>query len=160
MSMFGEFTNARAGNAQPTNAGAENALRLVLRLNAGSSLLIGVAMAAAAGPLAALCLTGPGPYFGLDGAGWIRLVGLALLPFAGLLLWVSVRPASRPALVKAICVMDWSWVLGSAALLVLGWSAFTWTGAILVDLMAIFVAACAVLQARFLVAARSQAMSA
>ena len=50
----------------------ENALRLVLRLNAGSSLLIGIAMAAASKPLATLCLTNPGPFLGLDGAGWIE----------------------------------------------------------------------------------------
>ena len=133
----------------------ENALRAVLRLNAGSSLLIGVAMAAAAEPLAALCLAGPGPYLGLGAGPWIRLVGLALLPFAGLAFWVSARPAGRPALVRAVCVLDWAWVLGSAVLLALGWSAFTWTGAILVDLMALAVAAFAVLQARYLGAARS-----
>ena len=132
----------------------ENALRLVLRLNAGSSLLIGIAMAAASKPLATLCLTNPGPFLGLDGAGWIQLIGLGLFPFAAFVFWVSGRPTERPGLVRLICAMDWSWVLASAALLVLGWSAFTWTGAILVDLMAIAVAGYAVLQARFLGAAR------
>lgn len=132
----------------------ENALRTVLRVNAGSSLLIGVAMAAAAGPLADLCLTGPDRYLGLDTGTWIRLVGLALLPFAGAVFWLSVRPAGRPALVRTVCALDWAWVLGSAALLAFGWSAFTWTGAILVDLMALAVAAFAVLQARYLGAAR------
>lgn len=139
----------------PILAYPENHLRLVLRLNAGSSLLIGAAMATASRPLAALSLAGPGAPLGLDGAGWIELVGWALLPFAAFVFWVSVRPASRPGLVRAICVMDWSWVLGSAALLALGWSAFSWTGAILVDLMAVAVAGYAVLQARFLAAARS-----
>ena len=132
----------------------EGAMRLVLRLNAGSSLLIGIAMAAAAGPLAELCLTGPGRLLGLDGATWIRLVGLGLLPFAVAVFWVSVRPAERPTLVRTICALAWSWVLASAALLVLGWSAFTWTGAIMVDLMAVAVAGYAVLQARFLGATR------
>ena len=56
--------------------------------------------------------------------------------------------------------MDWSWVLASAALLVLGWSAFTWTGAILVDLMAVAVAGYAVLQAKFLGAIRPTTVSA
>ena len=134
---------------------SENALRAVLRLNAASSLLIGVAMAAAADPLAILGLIDPGPHLGLDSAAWIRLVGLALLPFAGLVFWVSGRPVGRPVLVRAICWLDWTWVLGSAVLLALGWSAFTWTGAILVDLMALAVAAFAVLQARYLGAARS-----
>ncbi|MEQ8395607.1 hypothetical protein [Thalassobaculum sp.] len=138
----------------------ENALRLVLRLNAGSSLLIGIAMAAASRPLAALCLTSPGPFLGLDGATWILLVGLGLFPFAAFVFWVSARPAQRPALVRAICAMDWSWVLASAALLVLGWSAFTWTGAILVDLMAVAVAGYAVLQAKFLGAVRPTMASA
>jgi len=133
----------------------ESALRLVLRLNAGSSALIGVAMAAAPQKLAALCLTGPVHLLGLDGAGWIRLVGLALLPFAALVLWVADRPAARPALVRAICLMDWAWVLGSALLLAFGWSAFTWTGAVLVDLMAVAVAGFAVLQARYLGGSRS-----
>ena len=117
-------------------------------------------MALAAGPLATLCLTGEGPYAGLAGADWIRAVGLALLPFAGLVFWIAVRPASRPALVRAVCAMDWSWVLGSALLLALGWSAFTWTGAILVDLMAVAVAGYAVLQARFLAAASAATMAA
>lgn len=133
----------------------ENALRVVLRLNAGSSMLIGSAMAVAAAPLATLCLTDPGPYLGLGSAAWIRSVGLALLPFAGLVFWVSTRPAGRPALVRTICGLDWAWVLGSAALLALGWSGFTWAGAILVDLMAFAVAAFAVLQARYLGAALS-----
>lgn len=133
----------------------ENALRAVLRLNAGSSLLIGATMVAAPGPLAALCLAAPGPYFGVGGATLVMLVGIALFPFAGFVLWLSGDPAGRPGLVKAVCAMDWSWVLASAALLVLGWSAFTWTGAILVDLMAVAVAAYAVLQARFLGAARA-----
>ena len=137
-----------------------NTLRTVLRLNAGSSLLIGAAMAAAPGALAALCLVDQGPFLGLDGAGWIRLVGLALFPFASFVLWVSGRPAARPALVRAICALDWSWVLASAVLLVLGWSAFTWTGAILVDVMAVAVAGYAVLQARFLGAARSAPLTA
>lgn len=133
----------------------EGMLRLVLRLNAGSSLLIGAAMAAAAGPLAGLCLTGAGPYLGVDGAGWIRLVGIALFPFAGFVFWLSARPARRPALVRAVCLMDWSWVLASAGLLALGWGAFTWTGAILVDVMAVAVAAFAVLQGRYLGAVRA-----
>lgn len=133
----------------------ETALRAVLRLNAGSSLLIGVAMAAAAEPLAGLCLTGPGRYLSLDASAWIRLVGLSLLPFAGMVFWVSARPADRPALVRVVCGLDWAWVLGSAVLLALAWSVFTWTGAILVDLMALAVAAFAVLQARCLGAALS-----
>lgn len=131
------------------------ALRLVLRLNAGSSALIGVAMAAAPQPLAALCLAGPVQLLGLDGGAWIRLIGLALLPFAALVFWTAGRAAARPALVRAICVLDWSWVLGSALLLAFGWSAFTWTGAVLVDLMAVAVAGYAVLQVRFLGDSRS-----
>ncbi len=138
----------------------EKILRAVLCLNAGSSLLIGGVMALAAGPLAELCLTGEGPYAGLAGADWIRAVGLALLPFAGLVFWIAARPAARPTLVRAVCAMDWSWVLGSALLLVLGWNAFTWTGAILVDLMAVAVAGYAVLQARFLAAAIAATMAA
>lgn len=140
-------------SATSASARPEAALQLVLRLNAGSSLLIGVAMAALPEPLAALALTGPVTVLGLDGASWIRLVGLALFPFAGLVLWVAGRPAARPRLVRAICVMDWGWVLGSAALLVLGWSAFSWSGAVLIDVMALAVAGFAVLQARFLAAA-------
>lgn len=138
-----------------TSSDPAAALRAVLRLNAGSSALIGAVMAAAPAPLAALCLAGPVQVLGLDGAALIRLVGLGLLPFAALVLWASGRPAERPALVRAICMMDWSWVAGSALLLLVGWSAFTWTGAILVDLMAVAVAAFAVLQSRFLGGARS-----
>lgn len=138
-----------------TSSDPAAALRMVLRLNAGSSALIGAAMAAAPEPLAALCLAGPVQLLGLDGAALVRLVGLGLLPFAAFAAWVAARPAARPALVRAICMLDWSWVLGSALLLALGWSAFTWTGAILLDLMAVAVAGYAVLQARFLGVARS-----
>ncbi len=127
-----------------------NALQTVLRLNAGASLLVGIAMAVAPGPLADLCLADPGPYLGLDAGIWVRLVGLALLPFAGFCFWVSGRPAGWPALVRTICVLDWTWVVASVALLALGWNAFTWAGAVLVGLMALAVAAFAGLQARYL----------
>src|SRR3546814_7953722 len=71
------------------------ALRMVLRLNAGSSLLIGMAMALAPQAMASLCLAGPVQILGIDGAGWIRLVGLALFPFAAMVFWISDRPESR-----------------------------------------------------------------
>src|SRR3546814_10627143 len=68
---------------------------MVLRLNAGSSLLIGMAMALAPQALASLCLAGPVQLLGIDGAGWIRLVGLALFPFAAMVFWISGRAESR-----------------------------------------------------------------
>src|SRR3546814_411754 len=131
-----------------------------VRRNAGSSLLIGMAMALAPQALASLCLAGPVQLLGIDGAGWIRLVGLALFPFAAMVFWISGRAESRAGLVRAVCLMDWSWVLGSALLLILGWSAFTWAGAALVDAMAVAVAAYAVLQAHFLGGVRTRAAAA
>src|SRR3546814_8287093 len=91
---------------------------------------------------------------------WIRLVGLALFPFAAMVFWISGRAESRAGLMRAVCLMDWSWVLGSALLLILGWSAFTWAGAALVDAMAVAVAAYAVLQAHFLGVVRTRAVAA
>src|SRR3546814_12637010 len=74
---------------------------MVLRLNAGSSLLIGMAMALAPQALASLCLAGPVQLLGIDGAGWIRLVGLALFPFAAMVFWISGRAESQAGLVRA-----------------------------------------------------------
>src|SRR3546814_20762927 len=81
-------------------------------------------------------------------------------PFAAMVFWISGRAESRAGLVRAVCLMDWSWVLGSALLLILGWSAFTWAGAALVDAMAVAVAAYAVLQAHFLGGVRTRAAAA
>src|SRR3546814_15723542 len=91
---------------------------------------------------------------------WFRLVGLALFPFAAMVFWISGRAESRAGLVRAVCLMDWSWVLGSALLLILGWSAFTWAGAALVDAMAVAVSAYAVLQRHFLGVCLTRAESA
>src|SRR3546814_17232381 len=96
-----------------------------------------MAMALAPQALASLCLAGPVQLLGIDGAGWIRLVGPALFPFAAMVFWISGRAESRAGLARAVCLLDWSWVLGIALILIQDGSAFTWSGAALVAARAV-----------------------
>lgn len=135
------------------------ALARVLTLNAGSSLLIGIAMLTASAPLAGWMLADGVPpdgraLMGLTGADLVWLTGLGLMPFALAVALVARDPGARPGLVTVIIALDWSWVLASLLLLGLAWNAFSWPGIIVVDAMAVAVAGFAVLQARYLGAMR------
>lgn len=115
----------------------EPKLRRVLRLNAANCIVSGTALAVAAGPIDELLDTGR--------PGWIRVVGLALLPFAALCLWVAAGPVER--LLKetpSIVAGDVGWVVASVVTVLLGW--YSGGGIIAVLAMAVVVDAFAVLQ--------------
>jgi hypothetical protein len=84
-------------------------LPLVLRLNALSSAAFGVLLAAAPEPVGAM--------IGLDPFA-LRVIGIALLPFAAFALHVARDP--RPTLVRAVSALDFAWVAGSVGLVVWG----------------------------------------
>ena len=115
----------------------ERKLRSVLRLNAANCVVSGTALAFAAGPIDDLLDTGR--------PGWVRLVGIALLPFAALCVWVSAGPLQR--LHKAtplIIAGDVNWVIASVVTVLLGW--YSGGGIVAVLALAVAVDMFAVLQ--------------
>ncbi len=115
----------------------EPKLRRVLRLNAANCVVSGTALAVAAGPIDDLLDTGH--------PGWIRLVGLGLLPFAALCWWVAAGPLQRlRSVTPFIVVGDVNWVLASLVTVLLGW--YSGGGIVAVLLMAVVVDTFAVLQ--------------
>ena len=115
----------------------EAKLRRVLRLNAANCIVSGTALAIAAGPIDDLLDTGH--------PGWIRLVGLGLLPFAALCWWVAAGPVQRLRRVTPFIVAgDVDWVIASVVTVLLGW--YSGGGIIAVLAMAVVVDTFAVLQ--------------
>src|SRR5690606_6749600 len=84
-------------------------LPLVLRLNALSSAIFGLLLAAIPEPIAAM--------IGFDPLS-LRVIGIALLPFATFVLHVAREP--RPALVRVVSALDFAWVAGSVGLALWG----------------------------------------
>jgi hypothetical protein len=114
-------------------------LRTVLRLNAMNSLVSGTAIAVFAGPIDDLLDTGH--------PGWIRLVGLGLLPFAAFCWWLAAGDSER--LVKETPLViggDIGWVVGSIVTVLLGW--YSGGGIVAVLAMAAVVGVFALLQFR------------
>lgn len=115
----------------------EPKLRRVLRLNAANCIVSGTALAVAAGPIDDLLDTGH--------PGWIRLVGLGLLPFAALCSWVAAGPLQRLRTVAPLIVAgDVNWVIASVVSVLLGW--YAGGGVVAVLAMAVVVDTFAVLQ--------------
>ena len=111
---------------------SSNTARLFLGLNAGSSLLIGVGLLAAAEPIANMIFA--------TSATWqpiaLRVLGVGLLAFALVLfLMTSDRFVGRKA-VMLITLLDIGWVAGSLAMLVFGRSLLTDPGVALVAVVA------------------------
>jgi len=127
--------------AEPTDIrpepNAESKLRLVLRTNATTSALSGLVMAVAPGAADQLLGTGH--------PGWVRVVGLALVPFAAFVAWLST--ADRRQLLfhtPGIVAGDVGWVVASVVTILLGW--YSTTGVIAVLAMAAAVDTFAVMQ--------------
>lgn len=115
----------------------EAKLRRVLRLNAINCIVSGTAMAVAAGPIDELLDTGH--------PGWIRIVGLGLLPFAALCLWAAAGPVERLRKeTPSIIAGDVAWVVASIVTVLLGW--YSGGGIVAVLAMAVVVDTFAVLQ--------------
>lgn len=115
----------------------ESKLRFILRANATTSALGGLAMAVAPGAADQLLGTGQPE--------WVRVVGLSLLPFAALVAWLSTADRRRLSLhTPGIVVGDVGWVVASAVTILLGW--YSASGTIVVLAMAAAVDTFAVLQ--------------
>lgn len=77
--------------------------------------------------------------------GWVRVVGLALLPFAALVVWLSTTHPERLRLVTpGVIAGDAAWVVASIATIALGW--YSGGGIALVVAMAVMVDVWAFLQ--------------
>ena len=98
--------------------------RLIYLLDAGASLVMGLAVAAWAGPLTEL-------------AGWplpaafLQVIGVLLLPWAAFNLWIARRDPSVPHAVRGNILGDIVWVAGTILLLALYASPLTGLGMLL-----------------------------
>jgi hypothetical protein len=112
-------------------------LRLALLADAAASGIMGVLLAAAADPLAA--------WFGLPLA-LLREVGLLLIPYAGLLIYLASRQTTTRLTAQLIIAGNVLWVIGSVALLISSLVAPTTLGTAFVIAQALIVAILAELQ--------------
>jgi hypothetical protein len=112
-------------------------LRLALLADAAASGIMGVLLAAAADPLAA--------WFGLPLA-LLREVGLLLIPYAGLLIYLASRQTTPRLTAQLIIAGNVLWVIGSVALLISSLVAPTTLGTAFVIAQALIVAILAELQ--------------
>lgn len=130
-------TTAVAQTANADNVAVDRKLRLVLRANAASSTISGLAMAVAPETIDRL--------LGTDHPGWVRLVGVALLPFAAFVAWLSTADVRHLRMhTPGIVVGDVGWVVASIATVLLGWYSGAGIAAVLV--MALVVDVLAILQ--------------
>ncbi len=112
-------------------------LRRVLRLNAANCVVSGTALTVAAGPIDNLLDTGH--------PGWVRLVGIGLLPFAAICWWAAAGPLQRLRSVTPLIIAgDVTWVVASVVTVLLGW--YSGGGIVAVLAMAVVVDVFAVLQ--------------
>lgn len=126
---------ALAPSAEESHCAAR--LRVVLRLNACNSVVFGGLLAAIPTAIDRLLDTGH--------PGWIRLVGLALLPFAAFCAWLSTTPlVTLRTLTPAVIAGDAAWVIASAITSVVGW--YSGGGVVAVLAMAVVVDLFAFLQ--------------
>lgn len=143
---MGVMTDTTASRPHPTSADSPETrtpdrcarrLRRVLRVNAANSFAAGLLLAAAPTRIDQLLDTGH--------PGWIRVVGIALLPFAALCAWLSSAPIGElRRLTPLIVAGDVAWVVTSVATVLLGW--YSGGGAIAVLAMAAVVDLFALLQ--------------
>lgn len=114
-------------------------LRQALRGNGIFSAVSGLALVAAAKPLATL--------MGLAWPMALTITGIALLPYAALLLWVTAQAEVDRKLARTAVILDALWVIGSVILLLSNWLnlsvAGNWTVALLAEAVLTF----AILQA-------------
>ena len=115
----------------------EQRLRVVLRVNALNSIVFGT--------LLATIPTWIDDVLGTGHPGWIRVVGLGLLPFGTLCAWLSTAsPAALRRVTPEIVAGDVAWVVASIATVLLGW--YSGRGIVAVLAMAAIVDVLALLQ--------------
>lgn len=114
-------------------SGAGVRLRWVMRANAVFSSASGLCLL--------LFASGVGHLTGIEGPLWIRLVGLGLLGFAGLLFAVtrSGIPGPGRALMAGVIAGDLLWVLASAAALAAWGNRLTEAGRVAIAAVAVVV---------------------
>ena len=106
----------------------ERRLRLVFRANAATSVITGLAMAAAPGTVDEL--------LGSGHPGWIRIVGFGLLVFAAAVVWLSFADLHQlQRYAPEIVAADVSWVVASIVTCLLGW--YSTRGVVAVGVMAV-----------------------
>src|SRR5687767_14483038 len=87
-------------------------LRRALALNAAFSLLTGLLMILFTAPIAMLLGRGIPPAL-------VFSIGVSLVPFGGLMVWLATRRHPAPSLALVISGADMCWVAGSALVLAL-----------------------------------------
>jgi hypothetical protein len=100
-----------------------NALKRALLLDATASGGMGLILVLAAAPLVGV--------LGLP-LDLLRYVGVFLVPFAGLLVWIATRRVVPLGLVAAVVIGNLLWVVASVALLLSGWANPTVLGEVFV----------------------------
>jgi hypothetical protein len=113
-------------------------LRDVFRANALFSAITGIALIVGAGPIASL--------MGQFAPIILVVVGVGLLPFAGMVLYVSTQERIKRSVAFVIIALDALWVLGSIAGLLTSLFPLTTAGTWIVLLVADAVADFAALQ--------------
>jgi hypothetical protein len=107
-----------------------------------------VADGAISGATGLMMLAGAGmlePVLGIPAA-LMRAAGIALLPFAGMVLYFAQQPVIPRATVMTVIGLNAAWVAASVLLLVSGWIAPTTLGTAFVIVQAVVVGAFAELQ--------------
>lgn len=112
-------------------------LRGVLRANALNSIVFGALLATIPNRIDRVLGTGH--------PGWIRVVGLGLIPFGAMCAWsAAASPATRRRITPQIVVADVVWVVASVVTVLLGW--YSGRGIVAVLAMAAIVGLFALLQ--------------
>ncbi len=108
-----------------------NILRNTLLIDAGASLLAGVAALLFAPPLAQI--TGIAPWI-------LYVLGAGLVIFAADVALVATRKKINPLFVKAIIAANIAWVIGSGLVLYIYQDRLTFEGMLVIELLAVAVA--------------------
>ena len=116
------------------NASTDRLLRRTLWGNAAFSIASGAVLAIFAGPFARMAAHGPVSLMGLDLATVFELLGLGVIAFGALCVWIASRETLPTGWARLIFAADVAWVLGS--ILVLAMPA-TWTAAGFVGIVAV-----------------------
>jgi hypothetical protein len=113
-------------------ASPDRLLRMSLLGNAAFSTLSGLTSIFFAARLEA-ALGIPEPFS-------LMSLGVQLLLFAGLLVWLATREVIRPGLALAVVIADVLWVVGTVPLLLAGvlTTAGFWTAAMVADVVGVF----------------------
>jgi hypothetical protein len=122
-------------------------LRRILAANGSFSALSGISMILFAGSICEM--------FGVSSILVFRIIGAGLILFAGSVLINAFRKEIPVKQVKFIIVQDWLWVLGSAAILLLGAFDLTTLGYVCIAIVAVLIATFAVLQKIYLPKSRA-----